>query len=304
MGRRPRGDGSVYYDAARGCWVGVLDIGRDPQTRRRRRRKVSAPTKTECKDKLGELREEYRKAGTVGRRDYTVRMAIDAWLASPPESVRSENTLQVYRDAGRRICDGARGVPGIGGIAYARLTSPDVDRLLAGFAAAGYARATIALTRAFGIRCERRARRGGMTSRQAFGLSEMPRGGTVRKSRAMTAGQVAALLALDLTPWWRARIVTAVATGLRPGELGALRWQDVSIADRILTVRVALKRERGRLVLAGLKTDSSRRTLSMPAMVAAVLERQRRAQAAQRLSAGAGWEDHDLVFAGPSGRPV
>jgi integrase len=45
----------------------------------------------------------------------------------------------------------------------------------------------------------------------------------------MTAEQVAALLALDLTPWWRAYIATAVMTGLRPGELLGLRWQDVDI---------------------------------------------------------------------------
>ena len=32
MARRARGDGSVYYDAARGCWVGSVDIGRNPQT--------------------------------------------------------------------------------------------------------------------------------------------------------------------------------------------------------------------------------------------------------------------------------
>ncbi len=56
MARRPRGDGSVFYDSARGCWVGSVDIGRDPETGRRRRRKVSAPTRTECRDKLAEVR--------------------------------------------------------------------------------------------------------------------------------------------------------------------------------------------------------------------------------------------------------
>ena len=70
--RRGRGDGSVFFDASRGCWVGVLDVGPDPETGRRRRRKVSGQNKTECKANLDELREEYRKAGTVGRRDITV----------------------------------------------------------------------------------------------------------------------------------------------------------------------------------------------------------------------------------------
>jgi hypothetical protein len=32
MGRRSRGDGSVFYDPARGRWVGLVDLGRDPET--------------------------------------------------------------------------------------------------------------------------------------------------------------------------------------------------------------------------------------------------------------------------------
>jgi hypothetical protein len=41
--------------------VGAIDLGRDPQTRRRKRVKVSAPTRNECKDKLAELHNERRK---------------------------------------------------------------------------------------------------------------------------------------------------------------------------------------------------------------------------------------------------
>ena len=75
---------AVFYDAARGRWVGVIDLGRDPETRRRVRRKVSAPTSDECRDKLDELREEKRKTGTVARRDVTVGQVVDDWLANPP----------------------------------------------------------------------------------------------------------------------------------------------------------------------------------------------------------------------------
>jgi integrase len=299
--RRGRGDGSVFFDASRGCWVGVLDVGRDPETGRRVRRKVSAATKTECKDKLDELREEYRKAGTVGRRDITVRWAVEDFLAHPPESWKSENTLVVYRDAGKRVCDGARGVPGIGGVALFRLTVGDVDRLLAGMARAGYAAKTIRLTRSVLRRSLRRAQRGGLTSRKVAELAELPAGAKTRKSKAMTADQVAALLALDLTPWWRAYIATAVMTGLRPGELLGLRWQDVDTRAGVIRVRVAAKRVKGRLVLADLKTEQSRRTLKMPAAVAVALAAQKRAQAGVRLAAGGAWQDHGLTFAGDSG---
>jgi integrase len=131
--------------------------------------------------------------------------------------------------------------------------------------------------------------------------AELPRGGRVRRSKSMAADQVAALLALELTPFWRAWIVTAVQTGLRPGEMIGLRWADVDNSAGVIRVRQALKRSAEGMVPAGLKTESSRRTLALPAMTAAVLERQRRAQAAERLKAAA-WTDMDLVFAGPAGR--
>jgi hypothetical protein len=79
--------GRFYYDAARGCWVGAIDLGRDPQTLRRIRRKVSAASKAECRDKLDELRDEHRRTGTVARRDTTVEQVVADWLANPPPSL-------------------------------------------------------------------------------------------------------------------------------------------------------------------------------------------------------------------------
>jgi len=42
--RRGRDDGALFWDASRGVWTGVVDIGRDPVTHKRLRRKVSAAT--------------------------------------------------------------------------------------------------------------------------------------------------------------------------------------------------------------------------------------------------------------------
>lgn len=73
------------FDSACGCWVGSVDIGRDPDTGRRRHRKVSASNRTECKAKLDVLRDEKRRTGTVGRRDITVRRTA---AAGQPAAVR------------------------------------------------------------------------------------------------------------------------------------------------------------------------------------------------------------------------
>jgi integrase len=301
MARRSRGDGSVYYDAARGCWVGAIDLGRDPETRRRVRRKVSAPTKTACRDLLDELRSQFRATGTVPRRDTTVRQLVADWLAHPPPSVRSPITVQVHANAGRKITDALGHVRGVA------LTPGQVEDLLAGMARDGYATRTIAATRSVLVHALRRGERNGLLTRNVAALVPVPRG-TRRTSRALTDAEVSRLLALGLTPWWRAWITTAVMTGLRPGELLGLAWEDVDLAAGVVRVRASIKAgkdENGRTVLRreSLKTERSRRTLELPAAVRAVLAVLRREQAAERLAAGPAYTDHGLVFCGPSGQP-
>src|SRR6266487_4363716 len=223
MARRSRGDGSVYYDTARGCWVGAIDLGHHPQTGRRVRRKVSAATKTECRDKLDELREEYRRTGTVARRDTTVEQVIADWLANPPPEIRSPISRRCHQDAGARI------IKAVGPIKVVTFSPAQVERLLTGMVRDGYATSTIAMTRSVLIRAIRRAQRDGLVGRNVAELVPCPRG-TRRESRSMTVAQVEQLLRAELSPWWRAYLYTGIMCGLRPGELLGPRWEDVDTA--------------------------------------------------------------------------
>jgi hypothetical protein len=82
--RRSRNDGAVYFDVTRGVWVGAVELERDPDTGKRRRRKVSAPTKTAAKEKLDGLRAEYKASGVVPSASVTVRAVVDDWMANLP----------------------------------------------------------------------------------------------------------------------------------------------------------------------------------------------------------------------------
>src|SRR4029077_19748234 len=53
--------------------------------------------------------------------------------------------------------------------------------------------------------------------------------------------------------------VLAMTTGLRRGELLALRWDDINLGSRQLQVRRAMQRVGGKLQVVELKTSSSRR---------------------------------------------
>ena len=303
MARRSRrGRGTVFWDACRGSYTGQLSLGRDPETGRRKRSpKVYAPTEDECWALLDEMRAELRKTGTVAPRDVTVEMALRDLMASPPAEWASPLTLRGNADRIARI------IAALGSTKLQRLTVGQVERMLRDMAAAGSSSDNIRRARALLARAIRRAQRDGLVHRNVAALADVPRG-TRRPSKAMTLDQVRALLAADLTPFWRAYIVTALTCGLRPGEMLGLRWQDVDLRDSTIRVRMCLKVLPGpagkRVVtLADLKTDRSRRTMALPRDAATVLRALKAQQAKDRLRLGNDWTDSGLVFAAESGGP-
>jgi len=95
-----------------------------------------------------------------------------------------------------------------------------------------------------------------------------------------------------------------VALGLRQGEALGLRWEDVDLDRRLLRVSFALQRVDGELILVEPKTARSRRTMRLPAAVAAILREHRTRQVQERLLAGSGWRERGLVFTTRSGGPL
>ena len=101
----------------------------------------------------------------------------------------------------------------------------------------------------------------------------------------------------------------AVHTGMRRGELLALRWGEVSLGKTepgVVRVRRTLTRtEDGKgITLGDPKTKKSGRTVRLTPRVRDVLKRHRTRQAEEKLKAGSAYQDRDLVFATKSGTPI
>ena len=91
--------------------------------------------------------------------------------------------------------------------------------------------------------------------------------------------------------------------GLRQGELLALVWSDVDLDRCLLTVSGTITWLNGRPYVGRPKSEPGRRTVSIPAQVAAVLGAWKATQDTEREAAGEAWLDNNLVFAAPEGRP-
>jgi integrase len=96
-----------------------------------------------------------------------------------------------------------------------------------------------------------------------------------------------------------------LTTGLRPGEALGLCWDSVDLDAATLTVRRAVRLERGKARLVDeVKTKASYRTIGLAAPAVEVLRAQRRAVAETKLAARM-WtvDDPGLVFPTATGPP-
>lgn len=98
-------------------------------------------------------------------------------------------------------------------------------------------------------------------------------------------------------------IMVAVTTGLRRGELLALRWRDVDLEGGRLFVTRTVEEVKGELRFKEPKTEKSRRQIRLSPITVDALRLQRKQQAERRLLFGPDYQDNDLVFDAPAGEP-
>lgn len=99
-------------------------------------------------------------------------------------------------------------------------------------------------------------------------------------------------------------IVIAATTGMRRGEILALRWQDVDLERQTLTISQALEDLSGGVRFKSPKTKRSRRTIKLPLATVEVLRWWRVQQMAHRQKLEDTYDDHGLVFCRRDGKPL
>ncbi len=103
-----------------------------------------------------------------------------------------------------------------------------------------------------------------------------------------------------LEPLW----ISAMATGMRQGELLGLTWDNVDLVAGTVSIRRQLQRIDGTLQLVPTKTDRSRRVLNLPKVAVDALKMQRAYQIWE--SASPEWRGNalNLVFTTKRGTPL
>ena len=111
----------------------------------------------------------------------------------------------------------------------------------------------------------------------------------------------------------RAAFVLALGTGVREGELLALRWQDVDLKDGTIRIEQSVRRcktfdkdspTKTILLFGPVKTAAGNRSIPLPAGVLTELKAHKKRQLTEQLAAGELWEKSGLVFTTELGKVV
>jgi integrase len=295
MSRRGPHEGSIYQRKD-GRWEGAVHMGYE--NGRRVRKFAIGRSRAEVATKLAAIlkaRDEHRPVP-----DQRTKLGpfLRQWLDEVARPTIRASTYSSYEGIVR-----VHLVPGLGRILLAKLTPAEVQEFLNAKLATGLSTRRVAYIHAVLRRSLVIAERWGLVSRNVAKLVDPPR---VRRFeiRPLTPTEARQLLDAAVGDRLEALYVTALATGLRQGELLGLRWDDLDLEACRLSVRHTLARVDGRLTLLEPKTERSRRTVILSEVAATSLHAHRTRQRMERLVAGSRWADSGHVFTTTAGTPI
>lgn len=288
--RRANGEGSVH-PRQDGRWAASLSLGNGT------RKHFTGRTAAEARSKMLAFLKAQQEGLPVLDERQTVRQFLTHWLETTSRS-RKPRTQIRYEELVRLHV-----LPEIGSVRLARLTPQELQSAYSKALGRGLSSTTVHQVHAVMHRALKQAASWGAVARNVADLVEPPPIDR-KEMQVLTGSQAQRLLQAAAGDRFEALYVLAVTTGMRQGELLALRWREVDLERHTLQVRATLHRVNKEYVFTEPKSASSRRQILLTELACQALRRHKAAQAEERLRLGAAWPDTGLVFTNPAGGPV
>jgi integrase len=291
--RNPNGAGSIWQRKD-GRYEARVYVPQPDGTRKRKT--VYGSTWDECDAKRQELVLRDRQGVPTPTRSAKLSEWLPYWLDEFVRNDRKKTTYAKYETHVRRYL-----IPHVGSKRLETLGAADVRRMLTAVTAQASAATAKEshrdLRSALSAACREE-----LISRNVVKLVPAPRVQS-RELKPWDLDQTTTFLEAARKDPLYAAFVLAVALGLRRGEVLGLRWSDIDLERRTLTVRNQIQRVQKELYADSTKNRRTR-AIPVPLMCVAPLRWQRLRQAAQRLAAGQAWHDSDYVFTTRTGRTI
>jgi integrase len=272
-------------------WLLTKELGRDERAKRIRRFESFA-TKAEAEAARDLFLGAFAAGAVVDEARITVHSYfVEGWLPDVKRRV-SPSTFENYERMVR-----VHIVPALGFRQLAKVTPLQLERFVAGveLAPASVVKLVQIVRQAF-----ERAVEWELIKRNPTAKLKAPHVPRPEQVRALTDQEKQRLLEATKGTSIHGIVLLALATGMRRGEILALRWSDVDLAAGTITVARSVQETKAGCSAGPPKTGRTR-VIRVPASTIAHLRQHKAMQNETRLFLSATWQDEDLVFPRPTG---
>ena len=295
---QPRNRGSITQRGD-GKYLVRVYLGTDGQGKRIYSSKTVRGSRADAERMKTQMLREVDTNSYAGPTNTTLTEFLDVWLNMKEGSV-SARTHADYRTRMEKDI-----LPEVGHLKLEKLTSPMLQKVF---------------DKLKGLRSPRTLQYNRMILRQmldqAVAWDLIPKNPaanlvipkqTRKEMSTLTPLQAKQLIqtAVEKQPQFVALWVLLLTTGLRPSEALGLKWGDLQQDEDgqpfLSLVRSLVRVSTGKYEVGDLKTDQSRRRVSLDPYTLDFLQRHRRRQAAAALQAGPGYDRQDWIFANTLG---
>ena len=263
-----------------------------------KRRTVYGKTRKEAADKLAKVLSDRIEGIVYDDENMTVGEYLDRWLKG---SVRGSVRQSTYDRDASLVNNHLR--PALGEIKLKKLSAVHVQGFYRDRIDAGLSPSTVHKMHAILHKALSQAVKWNMVSRNVTEAVSPPRPAPKEMS-PLSPEEARRLLRATRGDRLEALYILGVTTGMRQGELLALRWQDVDVKNRTVSVRRTLTRSGGRVEIGEPKTKKSRRSIRLTSRAVEALEEHLKRQLQEIGILGDRYEDQGLLFTTGTGSPI
>jgi integrase len=289
LAKKVRGKPVVRYQL-------TVDVGTDPVTGKRKQFRKRYATEAEARDKLSNILTDVSRGVHVHDQETTVAQVVDDWLAS-------KHALKPSTAHGYRVVLGPV-VAELGARPVQKLTRRDLDTLIVQLRAGGLPgverekrkpwkpRTVNYMLTVLGAALEDQVKQGTLVRNVARLVDKLPEESV--EFDTWTEAEVEQFLEHTKDDLYSLAWLLALS-GLRRGEVSGLRWEDIDLDAKTLTVATSRVSFAKTISEGGPKSRRSRRTLPLHDDLVAAFRAAKKRQAEDRLLRGGAWADTGYV---------
>jgi len=287
---------------SKNSWTIVIDTGRDPQTKKRKRiYKSFRGTKREAEKELAKTLVEYEQGTYIKPSTITVSEYLLWWLEQHGKAKKlALKTLESYQFLIEKHL-----IPEIGAVPLAKLQPIHIHNFVIKENERVSPR-TVAYTLTILRQALKHAvKKWRIISSNPADNVDIPKYQHVKyQVLSIEEAQILLKNAKNYSSDYEL-IYTAIYTGMRRGELLALRWEDINFNKKTIKVQRATQRIVGKgYITKEPKTTAGKRIIDIPNSLFMLLKQIKKEQIENQLKLGSKYQNNDLIFCLQDGRQL